>query len=348
MNWKTFKLTIIGLFLVSGLGYSFQYQAALKSSIQAFYTKGFSKASQEAGENLSDKLFKQGDHVLRLGYTSRPNTYKPYIATLAKTASADEFVEKLVALKIKNEAAERLVKNLGLEKLRKLDGLTSGMDDIQILRLYHDALDPKFYNFITNSSIHLNSYKKLYDAGISQKIGRNINVISQLSEGKRIIDVPTINSKFKGQIIDGVAMVEKIVITKNGLKLRAVFPDYSMVSLYQVKIPANLYKATDADQFAYALSQLQRSMNRDPNFDLSRFPESLQREILNKEIRAGAVSKGPSMLTGFSWHHSEELGIMQLIPSAAHKNVRHTGGRSFWGGGAEFRHKKKEPDMLLN
>lgn len=29
---------------------------------------------------------------------------------------------------------------------------------------------------------------------------------------------------------------------------------------------------------------------------------------------------------GFTWHHHQESGLMQLIPSDLHNTVRHTGG----------------------
>ena len=41
--------------------------------------------------------------------------------------------------------------------------------------------------------------------------------------------------------------------------------------------------------------------------------------------------------TGFTWHHTEKPGVMQLVPSIIHSSARHRGGRSVWGGGAECR-----------
>ena len=35
-----------------------------------------------------------------------------------------------------------------------------------------------------------------------------------------------------------------------------------------------------------------------------------------------------------TWHHHQDLGRMQLIPSDIHKKVRHTGGWRLWGGGS--------------
>ncbi len=39
--------------------------------------------------------------------------------------------------------------------------------------------------------------------------------------------------------------------------------------------------------------------------------------------KAAGFKKTPD---GFTWHHHQETGIMQLVPNDLHKNVRHTGG----------------------
>ena len=40
---------------------------------------------------------------------------------------------------------------------------------------------------------------------------------------------------------------------------------------------------------------------------------------------------------GFTWHHSQIPGKMQLVPTDIHVSARHRGGQSIWGGGAENR-----------
>ncbi|MBA4544396.1 HNH endonuclease [Thermoactinomyces daqus] len=36
---------------------------------------------------------------------------------------------------------------------------------------------------------------------------------------------------------------------------------------------------------------------------------------------------------GYTWHHHQNEGLMQLVKSRVHGNIRHTGGRQIWGGG---------------
>lgn len=40
---------------------------------------------------------------------------------------------------------------------------------------------------------------------------------------------------------------------------------------------------------------------------------------------------------GYTWHHTETPGRMQLVPSAIHDVARHRGGQSIWGGGNQNR-----------
>ena len=36
---------------------------------------------------------------------------------------------------------------------------------------------------------------------------------------------------------------------------------------------------------------------------------------------------------GYTWHHHQDVGRMQLVPYEIHKQTGHTGGASIWGGG---------------
>lgn len=40
---------------------------------------------------------------------------------------------------------------------------------------------------------------------------------------------------------------------------------------------------------------------------------------------------------GYTWHHTEEEGRMQLIPTTIHDSARHRGGQAIWGGGNDNR-----------
>ena len=49
------------------------------------------------------------------------------------------------------------------------------------------------------------------------------------------------------------------------------------------------------------------------------------------------IRNGEPRISGKTWHHNEVPGKMQLVDSDEHDICRHTGGRSIWGGGSEYR-----------
>ena len=63
---------------------------------------------------------------------------------------------------------------------------------------------------------------------------------------------------------------------------------------------------------------------------------SLQSELqLNHaQVEALVMNETPN---GFTWHHHEQPGQLQLVESSIHNNTAHTGGRFIWGGGTEAR-----------
>ena len=40
---------------------------------------------------------------------------------------------------------------------------------------------------------------------------------------------------------------------------------------------------------------------------------------------------------GYTWHHNEQPGVLQLVDEETHAETGHTGGREILGGGSEYR-----------
>lgn len=54
-----------------------------------------------------------------------------------------------------------------------------------------------------------------------------------------------------------------------------------------------------------------------------------QGQTITKDFRFANKSIGVDKTpTGYTWHHSYELGELQLIPTELHKAVQHTGGKA--------------------
>ncbi|MBE0339387.1 HNH endonuclease [Paenibacillus sp. 23TSA30-6] len=66
------------------------------------------------------------------------------------------------------------------------------------------------------------------------------------------------------------------------------------------------------------------------NLDLNTYLEDVLKYD-KKQIRA--IIKGDDKIPGFTWHHHQETGRMQLVDENVHGKVNHTGGNKIWGNG---------------
>ncbi|MBU5316215.1 HNH endonuclease [Clostridium bornimense] len=44
------------------------------------------------------------------------------------------------------------------------------------------------------------------------------------------------------------------------------------------------------------------------------------------------IKGGKDEIEGFTWHHHQESGRMQLVEETFHKDLKHNGGDCLWGG----------------
>jgi len=101
------------------------------------------------------------------------------------------------------------------------------------------------------------------------------------------------------------------------------FPIFRYV--YEGRLPKELYTKTDKEQGEYLLRQLAQAIRDDPKLRSKFTREQIE------QIESGVK------LRGYTWHHHQEPGRMQLVDSVEHTQTGHDGGRSIWGGGGEFR-----------
>lgn len=138
--------------------------------------------------------------------------------------------------------------------------------------------------------------------------------------------IKTINDYLVGQNHPetGVPYVEKEVVTDIGEKVKGVFPQFD--SKIDVQLPEEMEQAPDRTQFAECNKQLAERVAKDPELRAQFTEDQLA------DIEDGYTPEG------YTWHHNEEKGKMQLVDSDIHSQTRHTGGRNIWGGGTENRH----------
>lgn len=121
----------------------------------------------------------------------------------------------------------------------------------------------------------------------------------------------------------GVRYEQKTVELPNGEICKGVFPEFEMV--YEVELDPSQYLESDGRQFRFANNELYASIIENPDLAKAFSPDQLE------QIQLGRTPDG------YVWHHSETPGVLQLVDKEIHELTRHTGGRSLWGGGQEFR-----------
>ena len=109
------------------------------------------------------------------------------------------------------------------------------------------------------------------------------------------------------------------------LKEQGLIPDFSEHCQFETTLPNDLYLDNDYQQFKYCNEQL-RQAYENGTLDTEQFTD---RQL--EQIRNGDKPEG------YTWHHHEEPGRMQLVDSEIHAETRHVGGRYLWGGGSEAR-----------
>lgn len=123
----------------------------------------------------------------------------------------------------------------------------------------------------------------------------------------------------------GVPFVEKTVELADGQVVEGTFPVFN--STFNVMIAEDLYLDSDDVHFEVANDTLYQAIIENPNLanDLG---------LSQADLQALANSQTPE---GYTWHHNEEPGLLQLLDEETHAETAHTGGRAIWGGGSDYR-----------
>lgn len=123
----------------------------------------------------------------------------------------------------------------------------------------------------------------------------------------------------KNHEVTGVKYVEK-TITVDGVEITVVVPEFP--SVFDCDIPAELWEAGDKEIFKECTEQLRDYLEAHPEMK-SQFSEQQLEQIM----------RGEPYIKGYTWHHSEIPGKMQLVETKTHVMSGHTGGNSIWCGG---------------
>lgn len=110
-------------------------------------------------------------------------------------------------------------------------------------------------------------------------------------------------------------------VTINGVQVSGVFPVFE--SKADIMLDSSLFSASSAEQFAECDRQLKNRIKTDPEF---------KKQFSTRQLHDIYLGKTPK---GYTWHHNEEPGKMQLVKTRIHARelggAAHTGGKALWG-----------------
>ncbi len=139
-------------------------------------------------------------------------------------------------------------------------------------------------------------------------------------------DIQALNAELDGQLhpVTGVPFAMN-TIEHNGLVIEDVFPVFD--AAFETQLPEVLYLQSDHSHISFANGQLADAVAANPNLI-----QELQ--LSTVDLQKLQMYQTPD---GYTWHHHETPGVMQLVNTEQHEATAHTGGRLIWGGGSEYR-----------
>ncbi|MEB1809569.1 MAG: HNH endonuclease [Bacillaceae bacterium] len=180
-------------------------------------------------------------------------------------------------------------------------------------------------------------YKRASSA--AKKVGKTIVIggmgfliVDVLTDGSdvsanasEIVRIDTINSDLAGSThpVSGVEYQLQTVDLPDGMVIEGTFPVFEEV--YGAEIPESMYLSSDYLHFKEANAQLGEAIISNPQL-AEQFDNVQLEQIMNGETP-----------DGYTWHHHEQPGVIQLIDTESHDLSGHTGGRVLWGGGNDYR-----------
>ncbi len=148
-----------------------------------------------------------------------------------------------------------------------------------------------------------------------------------------VIHYKTDCQSLEGKTAECGVPYERNTFTYKDVKMEGVFPVFE--SRCDVQLKEESYQKSNGAQFREATAELNKAIENDPQLKSQFTPKQLE-----------AIARGDTP-PGYTWHHHEEPGRMQLVPTELHDRrvggAAHTGGNSIWGNkSVESSHKNNK------
>lgn len=300
---------------------------------------------------------------LLLSFTSCRKAVKEGVKTTTKSIAkkAGKNSAKVIAVEGVHRASKKLEIKTAKEFIShfKLDAKYLNKIDVLNNKQWSDLANEmqrmsQLKQFITKHPQHIQAYKKMHGAGaLRTDIGYLRNVMQQIEKNPAV--KPTIHIRLNASkaAVDRtkfqVPIVNK-VFKFQGVNVTGAFPDFSRYSAFSTKLRAEQYFLKDKEQFKLAKRELQRAYKTNPKAIEKKLYEVNGNSIYSHAVYGNVSgqnlvklqlsdiqSPNKSRVMGLTWHHKESYGVMELVNTHVHDKIRHTGGRSIWGGGKNYR-----------
>lgn len=100
-------------------------------------------------------------------------------------------------------------------------------------------------------------------------------------------------------------------------------------SQFSTKLPRSVWRTTTRSTHFKLANQKLRAVLLNPNSQISKTLSSVKKnELLQFLSSKGNLPQSPP---GYTWHHNQKTGVMELVDRKAHQTVSHDGGYKIWG-----------------
>jgi hypothetical protein len=276
-------------------------KSTLKIGVEEIYQKGVKEISSELFEETSDRVVRKSSKQIYeelIKNVSKGGLNKLLVKTKLNSASV-----QYITSKVNKYESSKLIMDLSKLNSDNKNLLNYLNADISNLKAYHLLLSKNNSSAIRSSPKIISQVKKSLikgDAQVTIKLATRKNIKLTNAYGIKYIK--------KNTIIDNIKYVGE-------------FPEFSGITKTTLRLPRNYYNKPRNTHFVYLNKMLKQKVISNPQF-AKKFSK---KEILNIKEGRG--------LKGYSWHHHESRGIMQLVPSKIHTEIKHTGGVALWCGG---------------
>lgn len=166
--------------------------------------------------------------------------------------------------------------------------------------------------------------KSLWQTPIVGSRALSLSDVVSVKDASHVDSIQSINELYEGTVhpVTGVAF-ERTELLVGEQTISDVFPVFE--AAFTAHLEPTQYELPDAEHYAIANAQLYDAIKQDGAIG----------DIIGLSAEDKAALKDGQTPAGYTWHHHEQPGTLQLVNAQIHAQTEHIGGRVIWGGGLQ-------------